>query len=448
MDDDTSTLLLSFPRGADDPMFIKFLDTVKAKGFFANLTQGTPEYEERYAKVVEKYKARAPAATKDGAPSAAAAAPVANDEVAAEKFKNEGNKLLQENKCEKAIECYTKAIEAAPTGKNTHIYYANRLVFIIVPSLALPPCHRRVPDVICITVHVSATSGGNDRILIHHGLAPNCVPSTRHCRSAAKLQKKLKDTDGAESDARKCVSMEPGYSKGYNRLGAALESSGNFQEAMSAYERCLDADADNSVAKEALQRLKKSGSSASSSSSSKAVSSNGRPSTASAGAGAAPGGFPGMPGGLGGLAGLMQDPSMQAMAANLMKDPSALAGLMSNPMVQQMMSGMGGAGGMGGLASMFGGAGAGGGPKFNAPAAAVDDDEEMPPLETEEEAAAGGAGTGGGAPAGFPAGFNPANMPPGMASLMSDPEVRRKYSGSVALGRDRRASPSAGSCES
>ena len=37
-----------------------------------------------------------------------------------------GNEALSAKNIDKAIECYTNAIAASPSGQNTHIYYSNR----------------------------------------------------------------------------------------------------------------------------------------------------------------------------------------------------------------------------------------------------------------------------------------------------------------------------------
>ena len=58
--------------------------------------------------------------------SPAAARSQRNDDASAEAAKEEGNRLLKEGRVQQAIEAYTDAIEAAPTGKNVHIYFANR----------------------------------------------------------------------------------------------------------------------------------------------------------------------------------------------------------------------------------------------------------------------------------------------------------------------------------
>lgn len=94
-----------------------------------------------------------------------------------------------------AIREYTAAIEVSPpAGANLHIYYANR--------------------------------------------------------SAAKMGSK--DYEGAAADARRSISLDPSFGKAYSRLGTALQQLGKFTEAVAAYEKALQLDPGNTVAKENL----------------------------------------------------------------------------------------------------------------------------------------------------------------------------------------------------
>lgn len=117
------------------PLFSKFLESLKTKGFFDGVAEGSPEYQERFAKVVAKFEARlstegggasAPAAAAAAAPStspAVAAAPApapvstAADEAGAEASKEEGNRHVAAARYAQAVECYTDAIEKAPRGR-------------------------------------------------------------------------------------------------------------------------------------------------------------------------------------------------------------------------------------------------------------------------------------------------------------------------------------------
>ncbi len=69
------------------------------------------------------------------------------------------------------------------------------------------------------------------------------------------------------------------------------------------------------------------------------------------------GGGGGGGGGMPDMGSLMNNPMFAGMARNLMQNPEALQGLMSNPRLQQMMQGMQGGGGGGEGAGRGGGGG-------------------------------------------------------------------------------------------
>ena len=282
-----SLLLETFAagKGADaaleaDERFQKLLASLDAKGFFAGAEKGTEAYAKRFQKVVDKF--RASSAPGAGAPTAAAAppppAPAPVDD--AERLKNEGNAHLKAGRPDKAIESYSAAIEAAgPGGANLSIYFSNR--------------------------------------------------------AAARMQTSPRDVDGAIADAQQSVKADPSFSKGYNRLGSALEAAGRRSEAAAAFERCLDADPDNAVAREELARLRAKD----------AAKAQQQPARGGGG-----GGGGGVGGGGGGLdiASLLKTPGVAEAAKGLMQDPSAMQAAMA------AMQGLGGGGGGGGGA---GGAG-------------------------------------------------------------------------------------------
>jgi tetratricopeptide (TPR) repeat protein len=100
------------------PLFQKFLESVRQKGFFSGTVEGTPEYNERYKKVVAKFEERvaAESSAKSSAPGGASALGRA-DEAGAEAAKEAGNKHVSAQRYAQAIECYSEAIEKAPASK-------------------------------------------------------------------------------------------------------------------------------------------------------------------------------------------------------------------------------------------------------------------------------------------------------------------------------------------
>ena len=125
-----------------NPLFTKLLANVTGKGFFKGTEEGSPEYKERYKKMVQRFKAKLATQAKGGPAAGAAAggaagtadtppppppaASGADAEAAAEELKNEGNRLLGLKDFAGAVAAYTKAIQACPNGAKSHIYFANR----------------------------------------------------------------------------------------------------------------------------------------------------------------------------------------------------------------------------------------------------------------------------------------------------------------------------------
>lgn len=115
--------------------------------------------------------------------------------MSAEEYKAEGNKYFAAKDFEKAIDLFTKAIDASPTPN--HVLFSNR--------------------------------------------------------SAA--QALLKNFGQALSDAKECVKVNPSWAKGYNRVGSAEFGLGNLEEAADAYQKALELDPSNAMAKEGLDAV-------------------------------------------------------------------------------------------------------------------------------------------------------------------------------------------------
>ncbi len=117
------------------------------------------------------------------------------DAIGCIQLKNKGNKCLKHKDFDEAIEWYDKAIEIDP--KN-HVVYSNR--------------------------------------------------------SAAYLSKG--DGLGALCDADMCVDLNPTWGKSYVRKGAALHKLKRYQDAVDAYEKGIEVDADNVSLKKGLEEVK------------------------------------------------------------------------------------------------------------------------------------------------------------------------------------------------
>ncbi|CUM68290.1 uncharacterized protein PRCAT00006012001 [Priceomyces carsonii] len=115
--------------------------------------------------------------------------------MSAEEFKAEGNKYFAAKDFSKAVESFTKAIEASE--QPNHVLYSNRSA---------------------------------------------CYAS-------------LKDFNKALQDAEECVKINGSWSKGYNRVAAAEHGLGHLEEAKKGYERALELDSNNSMAKDGLKSV-------------------------------------------------------------------------------------------------------------------------------------------------------------------------------------------------
>lgn len=99
-----------------NPKFEAFLDVVVNKGFFNGTEEGSMEYAQRYAKLIQKFQEK----MKRSEPSQQ------DMENEAEDFKNLGNKAINAKNFDEAEAMYSKALELSADGPSSHIYYSNR----------------------------------------------------------------------------------------------------------------------------------------------------------------------------------------------------------------------------------------------------------------------------------------------------------------------------------
>jgi small glutamine-rich tetratricopeptide repeat-containing protein alpha len=232
------------------------------------------------------------------------AVPVVNPE--AEKLKSAGNAAMQQKDYKTAIEKYTEAISFSPANP---IYLSNR---------------------------AAAYSASGDH-------------------------------KAAAADAEIAVASDPKYTKAWSRLGLAKFAMGDARGSAEAYQKGIDYEGNggSDAMKRGLETAKKEV--AKMEEAEEDMEHDDVDDAATTGRGAG-GGMPdlaslaGMFGGGGGgggaggmpdLAGLMNNPMFAGMARNLMSNPEQLQGIMNNPRIQEMMSGMGrGGGGGGGMPDM------------------------------------------------------------------------------------------------
>lgn len=115
--------------------------------------------------------------------------------MSAEEYKAQGNKHFAAKEFDKAIEQFSLAIDASDAPN--HVLYSNRSA---------------------------------------------CYAS-------------LKDFSKALDDAQQCVSINPSWAKGYNRVGAAQYGLGQLDEAKNSYSKALELDPANAMAKSGLEAV-------------------------------------------------------------------------------------------------------------------------------------------------------------------------------------------------
>lgn len=118
--------------------------------------------------------------------------------MSAEEYKAQGNQYFAAKDFTKAIEYFTKAIEASPTPN--HVLYSNR--------------------------------------------------------SASYAS--LKNFKKALEDAEECVKVNNSWAKGYNRVASAQHGLGNLDDAKASYKKALELDPSNAMAKDGLKSVEDS----------------------------------------------------------------------------------------------------------------------------------------------------------------------------------------------
>lgn len=246
---------------------------------------------------------------KGGGPSTDAATPKPSEPAAinpeAEKLKSAGNAAMQQKDYKTAIAKYSEAITFSPTNP---IYLSNR---------------------------AAAYSASGDHA------------------SAVK-------------DAELAVAADPKYTKAWSRLGLARFAMGDARGSVDAYQQGIDFEGNGGseamkkgldTAKKELARMEAEEENLpeddvdDAPGDSRGVGAGGMPDLGGL-ASLLGGGGGGRGGGGGGFdfASIMNNPMFAGMAQNLMRNPDALSGLMSNPTIQNMMNqrreGGGGGGGM------------------------------------------------------------------------------------------------------
>ena len=252
--------------------------------------------------VYEKLQGKGTTTEAQGPPPAPPADSSSTINQDADKLKSAGNSAMQQKDYKTAIEKYTQAISYAPSNP---IYLSNR---------------------------AAAYSASGDHA-------------------------------AAVKDAEMAVAADPKYTKAWSRLGLARFAMGDARGSVEAYQQGIDFEGNGGseamrkgleTAKKELARMEaeeeKIPEDDVDDAPGESRGGGGMPDLSSlagmfgGGRGAGGGGGGGMPD----LSSIMSNPMFAGMAQNLMRNPEALSGLMSNPTIQNMMNGRreGGGGGM------------------------------------------------------------------------------------------------------
>jgi len=326
-------------------LFHQFVKAVEDKGFFGGAKEGTQEYEDRYRKIVKKFRSKlvAEAAAKEGEKmetpkseeSTATSSSMDETKKKTESYdaatikkadaaKVDGNGHMSNKNYKKAVESYTTALKLCPKGPSSHIFYSNR----------------------------------------------------------AAASTYLNSYASAESDCLRAIDLKPDYSKAHARLGLARYYLEDYEGCIEAYEESLKLDPNNSNSKDFLKKANaklkaESAEDATSSSlptfSPDSVSNNNSSNSGAAGnplasmmnnpammrmaqqaMGASGGAGDGAnPLGANPIASMMNNPAMMNIAQQAMQNPEMMAfaqNMMNDPnMMANMMGSLGGAGGGGGM---------------------------------------------------------------------------------------------------
>ena len=192
------------PETEDQKLFRKIVTTLKERGFFAGLTEGSKEWVEREGKARAKFNLRynestAAKFTNPGSPDNGRAEQDLRQRLAletkrmedAEAAKSKGNAFLSAKKYADAVSAYTEAVRIWPNA----VYYSNR-------AAAYTHMHMY---------------------------------------------------DDAIADCRKAIELKPDFSKAYSRLGTAHFQAGRYRLALDeGYRKALELEPNNKQYQEAL----------------------------------------------------------------------------------------------------------------------------------------------------------------------------------------------------
>lgn len=280
------TTKVAADKAKSDPKYEKFVDVVKAKGFFDGCDEDSLDFLQRQAKLVTKYSQKA-----------ASMGPTKEElEAQAEEKKTLGNAAMTTKDYELAIKYYTEALDLSPDGINSHVYYSNRAAaycYTNQQELSVLDCEAAINLKDDFTKAYSRLGFSNfalqryeEAVAAYEKVAALEPDNKDHQETLRKAKKKFEKTSQVSTPSTATTST-PDLSALAGLLGK--NGGGGGGQLPSGLEGVLK----NPSMKDAFDKM----------------------------------------GGMDGLSSLMKDPSMMAMAQNMMKNPA---------MMQQAMSMMNG----------------------------------------------------------------------------------------------------------
>lgn len=305
-------LSASLEEAKQDPKYATFCDAVIKRGYFEGATEGSLEWYQRSARLLQKYRLK----VQGSGPSKAEL------EQKAEEAKLRGNAAISAKDFDGAIAAYTEALTLSTDGPNSHVYYSNRAAAYCYQNKYQESVNDCLSSVSLAPDYVKAYS----RLGLSYFFLEQYAEAVDAYEKAAELEPDNKATQDSLRQARsklkkvKTSSSQP-----------LTPASGGDIPGLPGGAAGLGGMMNNPAMKRALDQM----------------------------------------GGPSALAGMMKDPNMMAMAQQMMKDPAMMQQAMS--MFGGAGGAGGGDGGMpdmsalAGMMGALGGGGAAGGPGIGAP---------------------------------------------------------------------------------
>jgi len=294
-------LSLALEEAKKDPKYFSFCDAVIKRGYFDGAPEGSLEWYQRSARLLQKYRQK----VQGSGPSKAEL------EQKAEEAKLRGNAAINAKDYDGAIAAYSEALSLSSDGPNSHVYYSNRAAAYCYQNKYQESVQDCLASVALAPDYVKAYS----RLGLSYFFLEQYAEAVDAYEKAAELEPDNKANQDSLRQARnKLKKVKSSSSSAAVSSGAAEDNISGLPPGGAAG---LAGMMNNPAMKRALDQM----------------------------------------GGPSAVANMMKDPAMMSMAQQMMKDPAMMQQAMS------MFGGGGGGDGMpdlSALAGLMGGLGGGG----------------------------------------------------------------------------------------